>query len=177
MQFFGVATLLSITTELSEKLLHYYTRLTALSPGLPGWAGTRKVKLIWEAICIIFSSNNFIDHTYQTIYSLPVYEVNNIQVIKSRLIVMFLAWFHVPVTATEWLWERYGICKTLSTSVTTTNQGQAFFYDIVAWSIRHKIISSNGTTQTTNTTRSEPSCVSRQCRKYTMKLTDITEKH
>ena len=28
---------------------HYYThtRLTALCPGLPGWAGTRKVKPIW----------------------------------------------------------------------------------------------------------------------------------
>ena len=26
---------------------HTHTRLTALSPGLPGWAGTRKVKSIW----------------------------------------------------------------------------------------------------------------------------------
>jgi len=26
---------------------HTHTRLTALSPGLPGWAGTRKVKPIW----------------------------------------------------------------------------------------------------------------------------------
>jgi len=26
---------------------HTHTRLTALFPGLPGWAGTRKVKLIW----------------------------------------------------------------------------------------------------------------------------------
>ena len=26
---------------------HTYTRLTALFPGLPGWAGTRKVKPIW----------------------------------------------------------------------------------------------------------------------------------
>ena len=26
---------------------YYYTRLTALCPGLPGWASTRKVKLIW----------------------------------------------------------------------------------------------------------------------------------
>ena len=38
---------------LSEKLLsihshtHTHTRLTALFPGLPGWAGTRKVKPIW----------------------------------------------------------------------------------------------------------------------------------
>jgi len=36
---------------------------------------------------------------------------------------MFLAWFHVPVTVTEWLWERYRICKTMSTSVTTTKPG------------------------------------------------------
>ena len=28
-------------------LLHTHTRLTALCPGLPGWAGTRKVKPIW----------------------------------------------------------------------------------------------------------------------------------
>ena len=26
---------------------YYYTHLTALCPGLPGWAGTRKVKPIW----------------------------------------------------------------------------------------------------------------------------------
>ena len=28
-------------------LTHTHTRLTALCPGLPGWAGTRKVKPIW----------------------------------------------------------------------------------------------------------------------------------
>ena len=28
-------------------LIIYYTRLTALCPGLPGWAGTRNVKPIW----------------------------------------------------------------------------------------------------------------------------------
>ena len=26
---------------------HTHSRLTALCPGLPGWAGTRKVKPIW----------------------------------------------------------------------------------------------------------------------------------
>ena len=37
-------------------LSHFYwsnvthTRLTALSPGLPGWAGTRKVKPIWISL-------------------------------------------------------------------------------------------------------------------------------
>ena len=30
----------------SVKLYYYYTRLTVLCPGLPGWAGTRKVKPI-----------------------------------------------------------------------------------------------------------------------------------
>ena len=30
-----------------EALTSDYTRLTALCPGLPGWAGTRKVKPIW----------------------------------------------------------------------------------------------------------------------------------
>ena len=29
------------------QILLHYTRLTALCPGLPGWAGTRKVKAIW----------------------------------------------------------------------------------------------------------------------------------
>ena len=33
------------TEELHKRLSH--TRLTALCPGLPGWAGTRKVKPIW----------------------------------------------------------------------------------------------------------------------------------
>jgi len=40
----------------------------------------------------------------------------------------------------------------MSTSVTTTNRGHKFLYDSVVWSIRHDIISSNGTTQTTDTT-------------------------
>ena len=30
-----------------KKDTHTHTRLTALCPGLPGWAGTRKVKPIW----------------------------------------------------------------------------------------------------------------------------------
>ena len=29
------------------KIVYTHTRLTALCPGLPGWAGTRKVKPIW----------------------------------------------------------------------------------------------------------------------------------
>ena len=31
----------------THTLTHTHTRLTALFPGLPGWAGTRKVKPIW----------------------------------------------------------------------------------------------------------------------------------
>ena len=33
--------------NISHKHTHTHTRLTALFPGLPGWAGTRKVKPIW----------------------------------------------------------------------------------------------------------------------------------
>jgi len=32
---------------INNKATHTHTRLTALFPGLPGWAGTRKVKPIW----------------------------------------------------------------------------------------------------------------------------------
>ena len=35
------------TDRTCRTTLHYYTRLTALFPGLPRWAGTRKVKPIW----------------------------------------------------------------------------------------------------------------------------------
>ena len=31
-------------------ITHTHTRLTALFPGLPGWAGTRKVKRIWISL-------------------------------------------------------------------------------------------------------------------------------
>ena len=35
-------------THVSNRyIIHTHTRLTALCPGLPGWAGTRKVKPIW----------------------------------------------------------------------------------------------------------------------------------
>ena len=37
-------TILRPKTELN---IHSHTRLTALCPGVPGWAGTRKVKPIW----------------------------------------------------------------------------------------------------------------------------------
>ena len=34
-------------SKLINSLQHTHTRLTALCPGLPGWAGTRKAKPIW----------------------------------------------------------------------------------------------------------------------------------
>ena len=35
-------------TNITENYTHTHTRLTALFPGLPRWAGTRKVKPIWS---------------------------------------------------------------------------------------------------------------------------------
>jgi len=42
-----VNELLQYTKTTSPNHTHTHTRLTALSPGLPRWAGTRKVKPIW----------------------------------------------------------------------------------------------------------------------------------
>jgi len=36
-----------LNLQYGTKLTHTHTRLTALCPGLPGWASTRKVKPIW----------------------------------------------------------------------------------------------------------------------------------
>ena len=43
------STLSSTGKESAPKIIitHTHTRLTALCPGLPGWAGTRKVKPLW----------------------------------------------------------------------------------------------------------------------------------
>ena len=38
---------LYIVNLLKWNYYYYYTRLTALCPGLPRWAGTRKIKPIW----------------------------------------------------------------------------------------------------------------------------------
>jgi len=38
---------LSLHIAQKSKVSHTHTRLTALCPGLPGWAGTRKVKPVW----------------------------------------------------------------------------------------------------------------------------------
>ena len=35
------------TNTVRQTYIHTYTRLTAVFPGLPGWASTRKVKPIW----------------------------------------------------------------------------------------------------------------------------------
>ena len=37
-------------------------------------------------MCIIFSSNNFIDHTYRTINSLPVYKIYDIRVFAFKIV-------------------------------------------------------------------------------------------
>jgi len=45
-----------VRTEISSNsvhvqfMLHTHTHLTALFPGLPGWAGTRKIKPIWTLL-------------------------------------------------------------------------------------------------------------------------------
>jgi len=41
------ASVLTITNATWNTHTHTHTRLTALCPGLPGWAGTRKIKQIW----------------------------------------------------------------------------------------------------------------------------------
>jgi len=42
--------LLSLSLLFIPPAVHTHTRLTALFPGLPGWAGTRKVKPIWISL-------------------------------------------------------------------------------------------------------------------------------
>ena len=42
--------LLSLSLLFMPLAVHTHTRLTALFPGLPGWAGTRKVKPIWISL-------------------------------------------------------------------------------------------------------------------------------
>ena len=44
--FFAIYTVVHLLTIISSRVTTH-TRLTALFPGLPGWAGTRKVKPIW----------------------------------------------------------------------------------------------------------------------------------
>ena len=40
----------SANTHIKNTHTHTHTRLTALFPGLPGWAGIRKVKPIWTLL-------------------------------------------------------------------------------------------------------------------------------
>ena len=44
---FGCCSILKNTKKLNLITTHTHTRLTAVCPGLPGWAGTTKVKPIW----------------------------------------------------------------------------------------------------------------------------------
>ena len=45
LNFFGMPT--NIFSVVTHTHTHTHARLTALCPGLPGWAGTRKVKPVW----------------------------------------------------------------------------------------------------------------------------------
>ena len=48
-----------------------HTRLTALFPGLPGWAGTRKVKPIWILLKQETVSGNGISWAYASLHLAP----------------------------------------------------------------------------------------------------------
>ena len=48
-----------------------HTRLTALFPGLPGWAGTRKVKPIWILLEQETVSGSGISWAYASLYLAP----------------------------------------------------------------------------------------------------------
>ena len=47
MHFLDALQLHSQQSQMAEEKTKDNTRLTALCPGLPGWAGTRKVKPVW----------------------------------------------------------------------------------------------------------------------------------
>ena len=48
-----------------------HTRLTALCPGLPGWAGTRKVKPIWILLEQETVSGSGISWAYASVHLAP----------------------------------------------------------------------------------------------------------
>ena len=50
---------------------HTHTRLTALFPGLPGWAGTRKVKPIWILLKQETVSGGGINWAYASLHLAP----------------------------------------------------------------------------------------------------------
>ena len=50
---------------------HTHTRLTALFPGLPGWAGTRKVKPIWILLEQEIVSGGGISWAYARLHLAP----------------------------------------------------------------------------------------------------------
>ena len=45
--YVSVCPYIGLTVHLAVLVTHTHNRLTAICPGLPGWAGTRKVKPIW----------------------------------------------------------------------------------------------------------------------------------
>ena len=56
---------------LSASHTHTHTRLTALFPGLPGWAGTRKVKPIWILLKQETVSGGDISWAYASLHLAP----------------------------------------------------------------------------------------------------------
>jgi len=52
------------------------------------WPAVDNINAIATDIKLIFSLNNFIDHAYWTIYSLPVYEVTTYKFLLSKLFTM-----------------------------------------------------------------------------------------
>ena len=50
---------------------HTHTRLTALFPGLPGWAGTKKVKPIWILLKQETLSGSGISWAYASLHLAP----------------------------------------------------------------------------------------------------------
>jgi len=52
-------------------ITHTHARLTALFPGLPGWAGTRKVKSIWILLKQETVSGSGISWAYASLHLAP----------------------------------------------------------------------------------------------------------
>ena len=62
---------LSVKLDLFAVYTHTHTRLTALFPGLPGWAGTRKVKPIWILLKQETVSGSGISWAYASLHLAP----------------------------------------------------------------------------------------------------------
>ena len=71
---FTATELIKSHAELSAhayKCYSTHTRLTALCPGLPGWAGTRKVKPIWILLKQETVSGSGISWAYASLHLAP----------------------------------------------------------------------------------------------------------